>query len=120
MAEPFNFPPSIQGYLWNYLKPQQQEFIKPVLRILKKPAQEELCCSLIDYMESGNPVPPTDFTLAALFMYLTREGMDEDNDPNDVRIIRPLTTNKRVKQPQHISEILKQIFPSFKNNARVL
>lgn len=106
----FEFPPSIQGDLFNYLKPKQQEFIKPVLRILKKPAQMELCCSLIDYMESGNPVPPTDFTLAALFMYLTREGMEENNDPKDVRIIRPLTTSKRVKQPQHISEILNSVF----------
>ena len=111
----FEFPPSIQSDLFNYLKPKQQEFIKPVLRILKKPAQMELCCSLIDYMESGNPVPPADFTLAALFMYLTREGMEENNDPKDVRIIRPLKVAKvsevhGFKEPQRIGDIIKQIF----------
>lgn len=107
----FQFPPSIQSDLWNYLKPEQQEFIKPILRILKKPAQQELCCSLLDFMETGDALPPTDLTLAAIFMYLTREGLPEDYEVSDKRIIRPLKVNSR--QPQPIGNIIKQIFPSF-------
>lgn len=42
----FEWPQSIQMDLFNYLRPEQQEFIKPILRVLKKPAQEELCCAL--------------------------------------------------------------------------
>ncbi len=76
----FQFPPSIQGDLFNYLKPEQKEIIKPILRILKKPAQEELCCSLLDFMETGVVLPPADITLAAIFIYLT----------SDSAIIRPL------------------------------
>lgn len=108
----FQFPPSVQSDLWNYLKPQQQEQLKPILRVLKKPAQEELCCSLLDYMETGTVLPPSDLTLAAIYMYLTREGIaDELYLDSDKAIIRPLkvTGNK----PVHISEIIKQIFPSF-------
>lgn len=89
----FQFPPSIQSDLWNYLKPEQQEFIKPILRILKKPAQQELCCSLLDFMETGLTLPPTDLTLAAIFMYLTREGLPEDYEKSNKRIIRPLKVN---------------------------
>lgn len=46
-------PPSIQSELFNYLKPEQQKTIKPFLGVLKKYAQEELCCILLDYMETG-------------------------------------------------------------------
>lgn len=83
----FVFPPSIQGDLFNYLKPEQQEEVKPILRVLKKPAQMELCCSLLDYMESGDTTPPQDITLAAIFMYLTGVGLDEDMSE---AIIKPL------------------------------
>ena len=54
------FPPSPQSDLFNYLRPEQQEFVKPILRVLKKPAQEELCCALLDYLESGEVIPPAD------------------------------------------------------------
>ena len=84
------FPPSPQSDLWNYLKPEQQEAIKPILRDLKKPAQEELCCSLLDYMETGIVLPPEDLLLAATFMYLTHQGIS-DVCGNDAKpIIRPL------------------------------
>ena len=46
-------PPSIQSELFNYLKPEQQKSIKPFLGVLKKSAQEELCCILLDFMETG-------------------------------------------------------------------
>ena len=114
----FKFPPSVQSDLWNYLKPQQQEAVKPILRVLKKPAQEELCCSLLDYMETGEALPPNDLTLSAIFMYLTREGIaDELHLDSDKAIIRPLKVTGSMFQgsnPVHISEIIKQIFPSFK------
>lgn len=92
MAKDFIFPPSIQSALFEYLKPEQQEFVKPVLRILKKPAQAELCCTLLDYMEQGNATPPQDVTLGALFIYLTRYGIDDNECAADKRIIRPLTS----------------------------
>ena len=84
------FPPSPQSDLWNYLKPEQQEAIKSILRDLKKPAQEKLCCSLLDYMETGIVLPPEDLLLAATFMYLTHQGIS-DVCGNDAKpIIRPL------------------------------
>ena len=86
----FQFPPSPQSDLFNYLRPEQQEFVKPILRVLKKPAQEELCCALLDYLEKGIELPPVDFTLSGLFIYITRAGMPEEDDPNDRRILRPL------------------------------
>ena len=88
MTKHFTFPTSIQSDLFNYLKPEQQEAIKPILRVLKKPAQEELCCSLLDYMEQGEATPPADLTLAAIYLYLTHEGLGEDMDK---AIIKPLT-----------------------------
>lgn len=117
----FEFPPSIQSDLWNYLKPEQQEQMKPILRVLKKPAQCELCCSLLDYMEQGEATPPADITLAAMYMYLTRVGIGEDMEK---AIIKPLrisgSDGTRTCKPQHISNIIKQIFPSFKNGSCVL
>ena len=113
----FQFPPSVQSDLWNYLKPQQQEQLKPILRVLKKTAQEELCCSLLDYMETGTVLPPSDLTLAAMYMYLTRVGIGEDMEK---AIIKPLTSGKRIKQPVHISEIINSIFPNFKKTSCVL
>lgn len=86
----FVFPPSIQGDLFNYLKPEQQEAVKPILRVLKKPAQMELCCTLLDYMEQGEATPPQDLTLAAIFMFLTNVGLDEDMSK---AIIKPLRLN---------------------------
>lgn len=51
----FVFPPSVQSDLFNYLKPEQQEILKPILRIIKRPYQEILCISLLDYLEGfGN------------------------------------------------------------------
>ena len=47
----FVYPPSIQGDLCNYRKPGQQEILKPILRIVKRPYQVELCISLLDYLE---------------------------------------------------------------------
>lgn len=91
----FEWPQSIQMDLFNYLRPEQQDFIKPILRVLKKPAQEELCCSLLDYMESGEILPPEDFILGALFFYVTRSGGGFPEEPENRKIIRPLHYRKR-------------------------
>ena len=62
MKKKFTFPPSAQSDLFNYLKPEQQATLKPILRIVKRPYQEELCEALLDYLEGngnqpiGNPV----------------------------------------------------------------
>ena len=107
--ETFEWPPSIQQDLWNYLKPEQQEQMKPILRVLKKPAQCELCCSLLDYMEQGEATPPADLTLAAMYMYLTRVGIGEDMEK---AIIKPLTSREvsRASAPKHIRDIVDTVF----------
>lgn len=112
----FQFPPSIQSDLFNYLKPEQQEAVKPILRVLKKPAQIELCCTLLDYMEQGEATPPTDLTLAAMYMYLTREGLGIDKSK---AIIRPLHINSecRALVPQKLGDILNSMFPFLNGKA---
>lgn len=83
-------PSTLQSDLWNYLKPEQQEAIKSILRDLKKPAQEKLCCSLLDYMETGIVLPPEDLLLVATFMYLTHQGLSDVCGKDSKPIIRPL------------------------------
>lgn len=56
-TDPIMFPKSVQSDLFNYLKSEQQDFVRPILRVLKKRAQEELCYSLLDYLESGDIIP---------------------------------------------------------------
>ena len=55
----FVYPPSVQGNLFNYLKPEQQEKLKPILRIIKRPYQVMLCEALLDYLE-GNGIQQID------------------------------------------------------------
>lgn len=83
-------PSTLQGDLFNYLKPEQQEAVKPILRNLKKRSQEELCCALLDYMETGIVLPPEDLLLAATFMYLTHQGISDVCGKDAKPIIRPL------------------------------
>ena len=59
MKKNFTFPPSIQSDLFNYLKPEQQEKLKPILRIVKRPYQAMLCVALLDYLE-GNGIQQID------------------------------------------------------------
>jgi hypothetical protein len=82
--------PSVQSTLFSYLKPAQQEYVKPLLRVLKKKAQEELCVALLDYMETGKFEVPQGLLLGAVFYLITRKGVGCTDDPNDERIIRPL------------------------------
>lgn len=99
---------SVQEYLFSYLKPEQQEFVKPILRVLRRNAQRELCYSLLDYLESGDILPPADITTGALFFYITRAGGDLPDDPSDKRILRPL--HHRSKPVQRVREIINTFF----------
>ena len=92
MKENNEYPWSFQVALFEYLKPEQQEAVRPILRVLKKPAQVELCCSLLDYLERGEINPPANLSLSASFLYLTRTGgiPDVGSDPS---VIRPLHSN---------------------------
>ena len=84
------YPPSIQSDLFAYLKEEQQVFIRPVLRMLKKRAQEELCCMLLDYLETGAVEWSSNILLDSFFTYVTRYEMSFLDDLSDPRIIRPL------------------------------
>lgn len=118
----FIFPPSVQEDLFNYLKPKQQEAVKPILRVLKKPAQEELCYTLLDYMEQGEAIPPQDITLAAMFMYLTRVGLGDPSTGSGTEfmskaIIKPLKVqdvsefqSSKGSKPQPIGDIINSVF----------
>ena len=59
MKSDFVYPPSVQGDLFNYLKPEQQETLKLILRIIKRPYQVMLCEALLDYLE-GNGIQQID------------------------------------------------------------
>lgn len=59
MKSDFVYPPSVQGDLFNYLKPEQQETLKPILRIVKRPYQVMLCEALLDFLE-GNGIQQID------------------------------------------------------------
>ena len=85
----FDYPRSVQSDLFGYLKPAQQEFVRPVLRVLKKLAQVELCCMLLDYMETGDVELGNDIVVGGAFLFLTRFGMGEAAKA-DPRIVRPL------------------------------
>lgn len=54
----FVYPSSVQSKLFAYLKPNQQNVLRPILRIIKHPYQANLCLSLLDYLE-GNGNQPT-------------------------------------------------------------
>ena len=86
----FDYPRSVQSDLFGYLKPAQQEFVRPVLRALKKLAQVELCCMLLDYMETGEVEMGNDIVVGGAFLFLTRFGMGEAAKASDPRIVRPL------------------------------
>lgn len=92
MAERINYPPSVQSDLFQYLNPRQQAFIKPILRVLKRKAQEELCTALIDYLETGIPEPPISYTLGVVFMYVIHNDEPKGSDPDDSKFIYPLNT----------------------------
>ena len=94
----FTFPASVQSDLFNYLKPQQQAILRPYLRLIKRPFQEELCISLMDYLEGNGLNPVSQPVLCSL----QQQIIEECN-------LHPLTT----RQPKSIGTVIKQLFPSF-------
>lgn len=109
MKEKNEYPWSFQVALFEYLKPEQQEAVRPILRVLKKPAQVKLCCALLDYLERGEVNPPANVTLWASFLYLTKTGLIQD-DGSDPSVIRPLQFRSRV--PETSEEELDRLFPA--------
>ena len=49
----FVYPPSVQGDLFNHLKPEQQEKLKPILRIVKRPYASH--CSTVSKATASSP-----------------------------------------------------------------
>ena len=99
MKQDFVFPPSVQADLFNYLKPDQQKILKPILRIMKRPYQAKLCTALLDHLEGHGTQPIDDPMLDKLQHQII-----------EIAELHPLTS----REPQPIGDIIKQIFPSFK------
>ena len=95
MKETFSFPASVQSDLFGYLKPHQQAILKPYLRIVKRPYQEKLCISLLDYLE-GNGLE----TFSEPILAMLQEEIVQ------VCQLHPLTT----RQPKSLGTIVKQLF----------
>ena len=88
-AEPMDRGMSFQSTLFDYLNEEQREKIRPILRVLKKPAQVDLCVSLLDYLEAGLVDPPTRIPLRGFYYHLT--GQDQPFDaPKQPWMIKPL------------------------------
>lgn len=98
---PFSFPDSVQSDLFNYLKPHQKATLKPYLRLIKRPYQEKLCISLLDYLE-GHELEPMEEPILRMLQ----------NQIIDVCNLRPLTS----REPKSIGTIIQQIFGSFRNS----
>ncbi len=97
-GQPFTFPTSVQSDLFNYLKPHQQAILKPYLRIVKRPYQEKLCISLLDYLEGHGLNNLTEPVLHHLQSHII-----------EVCNLQPLTT----REPKSIGALVKQLFPTF-------
>ncbi len=70
---------SYQSALFGYLTPKQQMAVRPVLRIFKKWAQDELCCALMDYIEKGEETAFDNVMLDCAFCYLTCECLKQND-----------------------------------------
>ena len=112
----FEFAPSVQSDLFNYLKPAQRKAIRPFLQIIKRPWQEKLCISLMDYLE-GNGLNELH---QPVLRFLQQQIIEECN-------LHPLTSSRAagskfqvsgfrlIPEPKSIGTLIKELFPSFKN-----
>ena len=91
----FSFPASVQSDLFAYLKPHQQAILKPYLRIVKRPYQQKLCISLLDYLEGHGLETFSEPILAMLQEEIVQ-----------VCNLKPITT----REPKSIGTIIKQLF----------
>ena len=109
--ETFTFPASVQSDLFNYLKPAQRKAIRPFLQIIKRPYQEKLCISLMDYLE-GNGLNPIS---QPILRFLQNQIIEECN-------LQPLACSKiqdagfrSSSEPKSIGTIIRQLFGDFSN-----
>ena len=97
----FTWSTSVQSDLFNYLKPQQREVLRPYLRLIKRPYQEKLCVSLLDYLEGHGLEPLTEPVLRKLQSHII-----------EVCQLHPLTS----REPKSIGTVIRQLFPSIRNS----
>ena len=128
----FTFPDSVQSDLFNYLKPAQRKAIRPFLQIIKRPWQEKICISLMDYLEGNglNPIsqpvlrflqqqiieecgihPLTSSHPAIKPLYPTSEPETKEI-PHQVRN-EEKSVRHEVHQPKSIGTLIRQLFPCF-------
>ena len=96
----FTFAPSVQSDLFNYLKPQQRAALRPYLRLIKRPYQEKLCVTLLDYLEGHGLEPLTEPVLRRLQDHII-----------EVCNLHPLTS----RQPKSIGTAIRQFLAGFGN-----
>lgn len=102
MQKQISYPPSTQVDLFNYLKPHQREAIRPYLRIVKPQYQDQLCVSLLDYLEGHGLSELQQPVLNMLQEEIVRECG-----------IRPLTSSRfKVQGSKTIGDLVRQLFPS--------
>ena len=107
----FTFAPSVQSDLFGYLKPEQREALRPYLRIVKRPYQEKLCISLLDFLEGHDLEPLNEPILRQLQAHIIVACE-----------LHPLTGSKfnvqgfrSASEPKSLGAIIKQLFPCFSN-----
>ena len=144
----FTFAPSVQSDLFNYLKPAQRKAIRPFLQIIKRPWQEKLCVSLMDYLEGNglNPIsqpvlrflqnqiieecalhPLTSPHAVIKPLYPAKESTTTPHcglDPQSQEIPHQVRNEDRgvrneVHQPKSIGTLIKQLFPCFSNRSNI-
>jgi len=93
----FIFPPSVQQDLFNYLKPEQQASLRPILRLIKRPYQEQLCVALLDYLEGNGLQPLNEPVLHQLQQSIIQ-----------ICNLNPLTE----RQPKSIGTIIRGMLPN--------
>ena len=120
----FEFAPSVQSDLFNYLKPAQRKAIRPFLQIIKRPYQEKLCISLMDYLE-GNGLNPISQPVLRFLQNQIIEECSLHPLTSSHAVIKPLyptsepetkeiphQVRNEVRQPKSIGTIIKQLFGS--------
>lgn len=115
-SQPFSFGPSVQVDLFNYLKPAQRKAIRPFLQIIKRPYQEKLCISLMDYLEGNGLNPISQPILRFLQNQIIEEcSLHPLTTPHSVRDTEshemPHQVRHEVREPKSIGALIKQLFP---------
>lgn len=113
--EGFTFPPSVQVDLFNYLKPKQRAILKPYLRIIKRPYQEKLCVSLLDYLEGRGLDTHAEPVMALFQGEIVRVCNLRPLTHREVSSFRNQDSRFRFqgsREPKSIGTVIKQLFPN--------